>query len=102
MVVKHLYPLRAHQVCGHSCRGTFAQDSFKFWNAGPIAIIIEKPSRFAGFQILCRIGARRVHVARNARSQCLYMIGKQAFDQDDTIALKGVDIALSEERMGHG
>jgi hypothetical protein len=29
------------------------------------------------------------------------MIGKQAFDQDDTIALKGVNIALSEQRMGH-
>ena len=102
MVVKHLHPLRAHQICGHGRGGAVAQDRFKFWNASPIAVIIKKPPRFAGFQILCRIGARRVHVARNARPQRLHMIGKQAFHQDHAIALKGVDIALGEKGMGHG
>jgi hypothetical protein len=29
------------------------------------------------------------------------MIGKEAFHQDHAIALKGVDIALGEEGMGH-
>ncbi len=57
MVVEQLNAIGFHQCRRDLGDCAVANGVFEFWNAIPIAIVIEKPTFFALFQILGRIGA---------------------------------------------
>lgn len=99
VVVKQLGRLALHQVCSHFCGRAVADHGFKFGDTVPIAIIIKKATLFIRCQVFGGKGARIGHVAIHARAQGVHVIGEKAFDEDDAVALEGIDLILGDECM---
>ena len=94
MIVKQLDRLALHQISGDRGGVTVTDHGFKFRDARPVAIVIEKTPFFVVVQVFGGLGAGGGHIGINARAQGVDVIGKQPFDQNHAIALVGVDMGL--------
>jgi hypothetical protein len=55
-----------------------------------------------GLEVFGGVGPGLGHVAVDAGTQGVDVIGKEATDQDNAVALEGVDVVGGEKRVGHG
>lgn len=101
MIVKQLDGIALHQIGGDFGSGGSADHLLEFGDSLPIATIVEKPTRLACLVVIGRIGARFVHVARDACAQGLDVVFEQIADDHHTVTLVGVDARSTQQRMQH-
>ena len=94
MIMKQLHCLRRHQIGCHCGNIGLADHLFKMWDSLPVAIVIEKASRFTRAQIFCCIGTGAVHIHCDPGRNIIYMICKQSFDQYRAVSLIGINMLL--------
>ncbi len=94
MIVKHLNPVRSHQIRGHLGGRRVANNSLELGNSCPVAIIVEETTSFARLQIFSGVGTGIGHVALDSRPDCLDMISEKTLHQNDAVAPKRVYVSL--------
>ena len=74
--MKYLYRIGVHQFGRNgSCTGV-SDDIFELRNAGPVAVVIEKPAAFTFFEVFSCVRTGFRHIALYPRSDCFNMIAE--------------------------
>ena len=93
MIVKQLGCLRCHQVGRDLADRRVGNHLLKGLEPRPVAIVIEEPSRFAGFQVLGSIGARVGHVRLDTLGNQINETGEQSGHQNRTVTREIVNLS---------
>ena len=96
MIMEKLNRLASHEIGGNFRDRAVFDDFAKLRDTLPVTIVIKKPAAFMGIQIFSGVFSGLSHVALDTCSQGFQLVCKEAADQDNSVALEGVDMILSK------
>ena len=97
--MKNLYAIGLHEVSGNFSCGGCANYLLELCYSSPVAVVIEKPTSIAIFQVFCCIRTRFCHVQLYTFAQRVHEVSEQAFDKHNAVALVCIDVVLGDKFM---